>query len=214
MISNQKTIIVAFDGTAASGKSTVAKLVAKKCRYDYLDTGLMFRRVTYCCVKQDVNFNNKQEVLKVINTINFSEGIDESEIYSDNISNLTSQIATKGYIREGLLKIQRKFANDKKGIVVDGRDIGTVVFPNADFKFFLDASLEERAIRRYDYLRNKGKEVVLSQVLDSLNVRDQRDKTREVAPLRQAKDAFIIDTTKFSISEVLDMVLKKINEKI
>ena len=214
MVSNQKTIIIAFDGTAASGKNTIAKLVAKKYGYDYLDTGLMFRKVAYCCTKQNTDFHDKQEVLKVINTINFSESIDKGEIYSDNISNLASQIATKGYIREELLKIQRKFANDKKGIVVDGRDIGTVVFPNADFKFFLDASLEERAIRRYDYLRNKGKEVVLSQVLDSLNVRDQRDKTREVAPLRQAKDAFIIDTTKFSISEVLDMVLKKINEKI
>ena len=214
MVSNQKTIIIAFDGTAASGKSTVAKLVAKKYGYDYLDTGLMFRKVAYCCTKQNTDFHDKQEVLKVINTINFSESIDKGEIYSDNISNLASQIATKGYIREELLKIQRKFANGKKGVVVDGRDIGTVVFPNADFKFFFDASLEERAIRRYSHLRNKGKDVVLSQVLESLRERDQRDRIREVAPLRQADGAFVINTTDSSINEVLDMVLKKINKKI
>ena len=214
MVSNQKTIIIAFDGTAASGKNTIAKLVAKKYGYDYLDTGLMFRKVAYCCTKQNTDFHDKQEVLKVINTINFSESIDKGEIYSDNISNLASQIATKGYIREELLKIQRKFANGKKGVVVDGRDIGTVVFPNADFKFFFDASLEERAIRRYSHLRNKGKDVVLSQVLESLRERDQRDRIREVAPLRQADGAFVINTTDSSINEVLDMVLKKINKKI
>lgn len=210
MTSNQKPIIIAFDGTAASGKSSIAKLVAEKCGYEYLDTGLMFRKVAYFCIKQDIDFNDKHKVLEAISTINFDDSIDEGEIYSDNISNITSQIATKKYIREDLLKIQRGFANAKNGVVVDGRDIGTIVFPNADFKFFFDASLEERAIRRYNHLRNKGKDVVLSQVFESLKTRDQRDKNRYVAPLKKAEDAYAIDTTGYSIKEVLDIVLNKI----
>ena len=210
MTSNQKPIIIAFDGTAASGKSSIAKLVAEKCGYEYLDTGLMFRKVAYFCIKQDIDFNDKHKVLEAISTINFDDSIDEGEIYSDNISNITSQIATKKYIREDLLKIQRGFANTKNGVVVDGRDIGTIVFPNADFKFFFDASLEERAIRRYNHLRNKGKDVVLSQVFESLKTRDQRDKNRYVAPLKKAEDAYAIDTTGYSIKEVLDIVLNKI----
>lgn len=210
MTSNQKPIIIAFDGTAASGKSSIAKLVAEKCGYEYLDTGLMFRKVAYFCIKQDIDFNDKHKVLEAISTINFDDSIDEGEIYSDNISNITSQIATKKYIREDLLKIQRGFANAKNGVVVDGRDIGTIVFPNADFKFFFDASLEERAIRRYNHLRNKGKDVVLSQVFESLKTRDQRDKNRCIAPLRKAEDAYAIDTTGYSIKEVLDIVLNKI----
>ena len=210
MTSNRNPIVVAFDGTAASGKSSVAKLVAKECGYDYLDTGLMFRKIAYYCIKQNIDLNNEKEISKVIKTFNFDKDVDKSNIYLDAISNVASQIAVKRSVREALLKMQRKFADGKKGVIIDGRDIGTVVFPNADFKFFFNASLEERATRRYNQLRKIGEVITFSQVLDSLRMRDQRDKDRCVAPLKKAEDSFEIDTTSLSINEALDIILKKI----
>lgn len=215
MNTSQKPVVIAFDGTAASGKGSIAKLVAKRCGYEYLDTGLMFRKVACYCIKQSIDFNNVKEVLKVIRATDFGSNIsniDEGEIYSNIVSDVASQIAIEADVRKELLKVQRKFADNKKGIVVDGRDIGTVVFPNADFKFFFDASLEERAVRRYNQLRKRGKEVMFSQVFEYLKVRDKRDKDRYIAPLKKAKGSFEIDTTNSSISEVLDIVLKKIKE--
>jgi cytidylate kinase len=210
MTTNPKTVIIAFDGTAASGKGTVAKLIAKELGYDYLDTGVMFRKVAYYCAKQGVSFCDDPAVSKLVSEIDFEKDVAEEELYTNEISELASKIAVKENVRDQLLKTQREFAVNKKGIVVDGRDIGTVVFPEADFKFFFDASLEERARRRYNQLQKKEKDATLGQMLEYLRARDQRDKSRAIAPLKRAKGSFEVDTTGLSIDEVFDIVLKKI----
>ena len=204
------TVVIAFDGTAASGKGTIARLIAEKLGYDYLDTGLMFRKVAYHTLSNNINFNKEVDLLNLTKKINFAELIDSSEIYSDDVSNLSSKIAILKSVRDELLKIQRKFAKNKKGVVVDGRDIGTVVFPNANFKFYFDACIEERAKRRYKQLQKMGKSIKLSSVLEYLKIRDERDKGRKSAPLVKAKDSFLIDTSRLNIDEILKIILNKI----
>jgi len=210
MNDTSNTIIIAFDGTAASGKGAVAKLLAEKLGYDYLDTGLMFRKVAYYCDMQNFTQDDNHVLTELIKKIDFDKQIDLRELYSDNISDISSKIATLKSVRNALLDIQRKFAKNKQGVVIDGRDIGTVVFPNADYKFFFDASIEERANRRYKQLQKDGKSIKLSSVLEYLKIRDERDTSRNIAPLVRAEGSFLIDTSKISIDEVLKMVLKKI----
>lgn len=210
MIDNYKTVVIAFDGTAASGKGTIAKLLANKLGYDYLDTGVMFRKVSYYCYVHDLNFEEDQNLIKKIKEINFYKPVDLKELYADNISDIASKIAMQKNVRNVLLDTQRKFAENKKGVVIDGRDIGTVVFPNADYKFFFDASIEERANRRYKQLQKMGKSIKLPLVLEYLRVRDERDRWRNIAPLLKAEDSFLVDTSKLNIDEVLNIVLKKI----
>ena len=210
MVDNSKTVVIAFDGTAASGKGTIAKLLANKLGYDYLDTGVMFRKVAYYCYVHDLNLEEDQNLIKKIKEINFYKPINLKELYSDNISDIASKIAMQKNVRNVLLDTQRKFAENKKGVVIDGRDIGTVVFPNADYKFFFDASIEERANRRYKQLQKMGKSIKLPLVLEYLRVRDERDRGRNIAPLLKAEDSFLVDTSKLNIDEVLNIVLKKI----
>ena len=212
---NQKTknIIIAFDGTAASGKGTVAKLVAKKLGYDYLDTGVMFRKVAYFSIKNEINLSNVEKICDLIDKIDFVKPTSLSEIYSDEISDLSSKIAEISMIREKLLNIQREFAKNKNGLVVDGRDIGTVVFPNADFKFFFDANIEERARRRYKQLQKMGKSIKLQKVLEYLKIRDKRDIERKNAPLLKADDSLLVDTTQLTIEESLNIILNKLKFK-
>ncbi|MFK7761149.1 MAG: (d)CMP kinase [Candidatus Midichloriaceae bacterium] len=210
MVDNSKTVVIAFDGTAASGKGTIAKLLANKLGYDYLDTGVMFRKVAYYCYVHDLNLEEDQNLIKKIKEINFYKPVDLKELYSDNISDIASKIAMQKNVRNVLLDTQRKFAENKKGVVIDGRDIGTVVFPNADYKFFFDASIEERANRRYKQLQKMGKSIKLPLVLEYLRVRDKRDRGRNIAPLLKAEDSFLVDTSKLNIDEVLNIVLKKI----
>jgi len=210
MDDNSKTVVIAFDGTAASGKGTIAKLLANKLGYDYLDTGIMFRKVAYYCYVHDLNLEKDQDLINAIEEIDLYKTIDSKELYSDNISDIASKIAMQKNVRNVLLDIQRKFAENKKGVVIDGRDIGTVVFPNANFKFFFDASIEERANRRYKQLQKMGKSIKLPLVLEYLRVRDERDRGRNIAPLVRAEDSFLVDTSKLNIDEVLNIVLKKI----
>ncbi|MSO13476.1 (d)CMP kinase [Rickettsiales endosymbiont of Trichoplax sp. H2] len=213
MNKKSKSIIIAFDGTAASGKGTVAKSLAEKLRYDYLDTGLMFRKVAYFSIKNKVNLSNIEKICELIYRIDFAKPIPLSEIYSDEVSDLSSKIAEFNIIREKLLNIQREFAKGKNGIVVDGRDIGTVVFPNADFKFFFDANIEERARRRYKQLQKMGKSIKLQKVLEYLKIRDKRDIERKSAPLLKADDSMLIDTTQMTIEESLNIILNKLKFK-
>lgn len=210
MDDNSKTVVIAFDGTAASGKGTIAKLLANKLGYDYLDTGVMFRKVAYYCYVHDLNLEKDRDLAKIIEEIDFYKPIDSKELYSDNISDIASKIAMQENVRNVLLDIQRKFAENKKGVVVDGRDIGTVVFPNADFKFFFDATIEERANRRYKQLQKMGKSIKLPLVLEYLEIRDERDKGRNIAPLAKAEDSFLVDTSGLNIDKVLNIVLKEI----
>lgn len=204
------TIVIAFDGTAASGKGTVSKLVANKLNYDYLDTGILFRRLAFYSLKKRIDYTNEFVLCSKIKEINLTQLVCVEDLYTEKISNIASHIATFGCVRNILLNIQRKFVKNKKGAIINGRDIGTIVFPDAKFKFFFDANIKERAKRRFMQLQKMGKDVTLTGVLRHIRARDTRDKNRKTAPLIRAKDSLLIDTSILKINEILKIVFNKI----
>ena len=203
-------IIIAFDGTAASGKGTVSKLVANQLHYDYLDTGLLFRKLALYFLEKNIDHTNESLLCSKIQEIDLVKFTDLPNLYLDNISNTASHIATFKGVRNELLKFQREFVKNKKGAVINGRDIGTVVFPDARFKFFFDANIRERAKRRFIQLQQMGKNVTFELVLKHIKTRDKRDKTRKTAPLIRAKDSLLIDTSILRVSEILKIIFNKI----
>jgi CMP/dCMP kinase len=205
------TKIIAIDGTAASGKGTLSKSLAAYLAYDYLDTGSVYRRTAYEAMKKHIDLNDVQALVAIVGEIDYSDEIKE-DLHTDEIGSVASQIAVYQPLREVLNIMQRNFVKDKngnpkKGIVVDGRDIGTVIFPNADLKFFITASVEERAKRRYLQLKSKGKDITLDVVLRDLQERDERDAKRLVSPTIAAPDAVIVDTELLNANEVLDLII-------
>ncbi|WP_416197957.1 MAG: (d)CMP kinase [Sporanaerobacter sp.] len=212
-----RSISIAIDGPAGAGKSTIAKIVASRLGIDYIDTGAMYRAFTYKLLCKNINFNDKRAVLKELDStlIDFRENhiyldgkIVDKQIRDNIINQNVSYIAKIKEIRDGMVRIQRNIAQDKS-IVMDGRDIGTVVLPNADYKFFIVASIEERARRRYKDLLEKGETTItLEQVKEELEKRDNIDSTREIAPLIKAEDAIKVDTTNQTIEESVDTILK------
>ncbi len=213
---------VAIDGPAGAGKSTVAKEVAKKLNIDYLDTGAMYRAVTYYALKDLWDLHNEEELsMRVkeldikIKTSNNGETItiiNEEDvtpfIRSSEINRNVSFIAKSPSIRQKLVLIQRTLG-ENGGIVMDGRDIGTRVLPNAPYKFFLTASLKERAKRRYNEFVNKDFKTNIYEVEKDIAIRDDIDKTRDVDPLKIPEDADVIDTTNLTINEVVEVITKK-----
>ncbi len=205
------TKIIAIDGTAASGKGTVAKSLAAHFGYDYLDTGSVYRRTAYEAMNAGIAFNDVDALVALVEQIDYAAPI-SGDLHTDEIGNSASQIAVHSRLRDVLNGMQRGFVLDKnkvakKGIVVDGRDIGTVIFPNADLKFFITATTEERAKRRYLQLKSKGKDIILEVVLRDLRERDMRDASRLVSPTVAANDAIILDTTLLNAQEVLDLII-------
>ena len=214
-------MIIAIDGSAGSGKGTLAKNLSKKLNLMHLDTGVLFRIIASQAI--DLGIDNEDERLKELSkklTIENVEKIkvtEKEKLKSEKISQKSSEIATKADIRNELIIFQRKYANYNKsiynGIILDGRDIGTVVFPNADFKLFLDADIEIRAERRTQELIHLNYKVIYQDILSDLKLRDERDINRSVGPLLKAKDAFFIDTGYKSENLVLQEALEiiKIN---
>lgn len=213
-------MIIAIDGPAGSGKSTTAKLVAEKLGVSYLDTGSMYRAVTVYFIDNKIDID-KVSVEKIISSLNitisstkdsYSISLNEQNVNNRlrdiKVSALVSKISANALIREWMVKKQRKIAN-QGSIVVDGRDIGTVVFPNADYKFFITASIEIRAKRR---LEAENQDRDLSMVIEDIRRRDFHDSTRKVSPLKKAEDSIIIDTTHLSINEQVNLILNKINK--
>ena len=215
---------IAIDGYSSCGKSTLAKALAKELSYVYVDSGAMYRAVTYYFLKHDVTIHNDQEVAMALEKINIdfanikgnnicflnNENV-ENEIRSMRISNNVSEVAAIGLVREKLVKLQRLIAKNSS-VVMDGRDIGTVVFPDADIKFFVTADKAVRAQRRYDELISKGKEVTLREVQQNLEHRDLIDTTREISPLRKADDAIVIDNTNLNREDQLQLALTYIHK--
>lgn len=211
------SISIAIDGPAGAGKSTIAKIVANRLKIDYIDTGAMYRAFTYKLLCKNIDFNDEKTVLKELDDtlIDFRENhiyldgkIVDKQIRDNIINQNVSYIAKIKEIRDGMVRIQRNIAKDKS-IVMDGRDIGTVVLPNADYKFFIVASIEERAKRRYKDLLEKGETTItLEQVKEELEKRDTIDSTREIAPLIKAENAIEVDTTNQTIEESVDTILK------
>lgn len=210
----KSNISVAIDGPAGAGKSTISKLLADKLNFEYIDTGSMFRAIAFKVSIEGVDIYNLSQLNALIEntTIDFVDGkifLDGADVSSSirkpNISAIASEIATNANIRKFLLDIQREIA-DNKSIVMDGRDIGTVVLPNADYKFFLTASINERANRRFKEL-NSESDISFEDVKKDMIRRDENDMNREIAPLKKADDALLIDSTNMTLGETVDMMI-------
>ena len=207
-------MIIAIDGSAASGKGTLAKRVAAEFGYDYLDTGALYRAVALSLLKAGVNSNNIDEKQAVNSASELDLSLTQTaEIRTDNVAALASIVAAISPVRAELLALQRSFATappSGKGAVLDGRDIGTIVLPDADIKFFIDADLDIRAERRTKELLQAGQSAIFRDVLADMKARDDRDRTRSVAPLKAADDAIIIDTSNTDAAAVLALALSHI----
>lgn len=217
-------MIIAIDGPAGAGKSTVAKILAQRMGFLYIDTGAMYRALTLKAIEKNIDIKNQRLVVKLAQDSNidlisdkssgalkvFLDGRDVSqEIRQPRITKIVSDIAKIKEVRQVLLKLERELGR-RKDSVLDGRDIGTVVFPGADKKFYIDARPEERSLRRYKELKGLGQDVALEDVKNDLQNRDTIDSTRDFAPLKKAQDAIYIDTTDMTIKEVVDRLLKEI----
>lgn len=210
---------IAIDGPSGAGKSTIAKAVAERMGIDYIDTGAMYRAIGYKAVKEHVRPEDKEKLEGLLDStdIDFVGGdiiLDgekvNDKIRTPEISKAASIYSALPEVRKKLVDIQRSMGN-RKSVIMDGRDIGTNVLKDAEYKFFLTASAEERADRRYRELSEKGEDVSREKVLADIKARDYSDSTRELNPLKKAADAVELDTTGMSIDEVVEYVLKEID---
>jgi CMP/dCMP kinase len=222
----KQKLSIAIDGPAAAGKSTVAKIIAEHYTYIYIDTGAMYRALTYKAIQKDIDLNNEDMVADVLSTMNIKllptdegqmvmvndENVTEI-IRSNEVTNNVSIVAMHPKVREEMLRRQRQLATEG-GVVMDGRDIGTHVLPNAELKIFLRASVEERAKRRHEENQNKGFSSNIEQLKQDIAKRDKLDSEREVAPLKKADDAIEIDTTALSILDVVKKIEDYIEERL
>lgn len=208
--------IVAIDGTAASGKGTLAKKTANHFGFKYLDTGILYRVVAYYLksaeIHSEISKQNVQDSLRLL----INKGFQLSHLRNEEISLKASIISKNKIVRDNLLTYQREFAMQEGGTVLDGRDIGTVVCPNADIKIFVDADIEIRAKRRYDqYLKkNSNSNLNLSDIIDDLTKRDYIDKNRQLSPLVSAKDAYLLDTSNITSDDGLKKIIQIISRKL
>lgn len=217
--------IVAVDGTAGSGKGTITKIIANKLNLISIDTGAMYRCVTLECINKNIQYTEIEKIKEVLKDINielrkeneeqlvFLNGEDVTkEIRTPEVDSLVARFAAIKEVRDKITPIQRKMG-ENANIIMEGRDIGTVVFPNADVKVFLDCSVEERARRRYNQDLEKGIETTYEEVLESIKERHKLETERKIAPLVQATDAVYIDSTGMTIEEEANAVIKVIEEK-
>jgi len=204
-------MIIAIDGSAASGKGTLAKSLARQLDYDYLDTGALYRAVGLSLIKAGVNPDNivENQAIELAKSLDL-DLTNSPLIRDDRVADMASRVAAITPVRAALLDLQRRFAatpQSGRGAILDGRDIGTVVLPSADLKLFIDAAIETRAKRRTKELHDAGQSAMFRDVLADMQARDKRDRTRSVAPLRAADDAITIDTTTMDAAAVLALAL-------
>lgn len=220
------SFVVAIDGPAGVGKGTIAKVVAEKYKFFNVDTGAMYRAISYYLIQNNIELNETEKVKEALNTmkieIEFKD--DEQLLYlngkalikelrTPEVNNIVSQVSHIPEVRQKMVLLQRELAKERK-IVMEGRDIGTNVFPNADVKIYLDATAEERANRRMRQNLENGIQASYEEILENIKFRDNNDKTSSVAPLKRAEDAIYIDCTELSLEQLSNKVFEIIEEKM
>lgn len=212
-----KEMIIAIDGTAASGKGTLGRTLAMRLKLDYLDTGLLYRGIAHSLITAGIEIEHASEEVIIEHAENLDlSALSATKLRASEISEAASALAAIPAVRQALLEKQRQFAHTPphgKGAVLDGRDIGTVIVPKADAKFYVDAAADIRATRRHLEIEAAGQEIDYSEVLSDIIKRDCRDKNRTVAPLIAADDAFFIDSSNMNAEEVLILALKVLADK-
>ncbi len=225
MMGQMDRLIIAIDGPSGSGKSTLARLLSERLGYLYLDTGAMYRAAALGARKAGIDIDDNQALAKFCSELDICFMVEEGavktllkgedvseEIREPEMGMLASAISARPPVREKMVELQRRMG-ERGGVVLEGRDIGTVVFPRADLKFYLDASLAERAQRRGKELSEKGKKVELKEVMEEIKERDHKDRSRDLAPLKKADEAIVIDSTDKGIQEVLEEMLGYLIQK-
>ena len=219
--------VVAIDGPAGSGKGTITKLVGEKLGFVTFDTGAMYRAVSYYVLKNNISLTDKTSIEKMLSEIDIKIEFENKmqvlylnsqklikELRTKEVNEIVSQVSHIPQVRTAMVDLQRKLANGIN-VILEGRDIGTNVFPNANVKIYLDASAEERANRRLKQnLENGITNISYEEILENIKFRDNNDKTSDVAPLKKADDAIVVDSTNMSIDEVVETILKIIDEKL
>ena len=221
-----KNYVIAIDGEAGTGKSTLAKNIAKKYNIVYMDTGAMYRCVTLDMLNKGISMDDTRKIQQMLDNIKIeienNNGEDRfilngedvtKKIREKNVNDNVSQVSHIPLVRERMVELQRKLADGKK-IVMEGRDIGTNVFPNAQVKIYLTASAQVKAKRRYEQNKQNGIDIPFEEIYNNVVFRDNNDKTSDVAPLKKADDAFELDTTNYTLDEVENIVVEKIKEKV
>ena len=218
-----KNKIIAIDGPAGSGKGTLASIVAKKCNLVNIDTGATYRCLALKALKNHVNVEDKEELIKLSETIDIRFDLDgkvflddkevTESIRSKEVTDVVSFIASIPEVRENMVDLQRKMAVNQD-VIMEGRDITTVVFPNAQYKFYLDASLEERANRRFIQNKEKDSEVDYQEIYENIKMRDDQDMNRKIGALTRTEDQIYIDSTNLTIEEVANQVIKIIKGEV
>ncbi len=210
--------IITIDGPSGAGKSTVSKLLARRLGCKYLDTGALYRAVAWKIKKENADIEDEEKLRNILEKINITLDGEKimvngtnvtSEIRSPEIGELSSKASAKPAVRERLFTIQREFGLKGK-VVIEGRDIGTVIFPEAENKFYLDAGPEERGKRRYKELKDKDPATTLEDTIEDIKKRDNRDSTRQVSPLTQIHDMIYIDTTNLALEEVITKIMESL----
>lgn len=220
-----KIFTIAIDGPAGAGKTTIAKALSKRLNVPYVSTGALYRAFALKCINLGLDPNDESVANSIAKSTDVQtfykngkqvillDGADVTDsLYCDKVSQASSQISTHKVVRQSMLNIQRNIAKSQS-VIMDGRDIGSVVLPNANFKFYLDSDVEVRAKRRYDELKQKGEAVTYEEVLEDLKERDYRDKTRDISPLLVCPDAIVVDSTNIGIEETVDQFLQYIEGK-
>jgi cytidylate kinase len=211
-VSPRKGLVIAVDGPAASGKGTIARALAKHFDLPHMDTGLLYRAVALKLWRWGGDPANEFEALRACDELGFDPA--DEELRSEPVSRIASKVSSYSSVRDALMQRQRDFAAQEGGAVLDGRDIGTIIAPNADVKLFVTASAEVRAQRRVRELLERGMPAHYEDVLLDIRARDERDTNREIAPLRQADDAILLDTSELDIEEAILEAVRLVSERV
>ena len=210
------TKIVAIDGPASVGKSTIGKILSRKYKSPILFSGKLYRAIALEVINQKISLSNIKEIVKCVSYINLKQ-LNNKELYSSEVDNISSIISAKKQLRDKLVTFQRdfpkSFCKSNKFAIIEGRDIGTVIFPKADYKIFLWAKSEVRAKRRYEQLKKNGKKVSYKRIFEEINTRDRKDMTRKIAPLMPAANSVLLDTSYIDIEQAFNAIKMVISKQ-